>query len=241
MIFALDGIGSRNEVGEWISRLMPIIRRFKVGKELFTREGPGIVEFIHERGGKVFLDLKYHDIPETVRRAVEAAGALGVEMLDVHALGGRRMMEAAREAAEQIRSARNGEEPRVVAVTVLTSMQQDDVEELGIKMNMENLVLHLAKSAWDAGLDGVVASPWEVRRIREEIGDRFLIVTPGVRTRGGSHDDQKRVSTPEEAVGAGADFIVVGRDIKTAKDPIMKAKQIESEITHTLAKRRGNG
>lgn len=240
IIFALDGVGGKDDAGEWVRRLSPVVKRFKVGKELFTRQGPDVVKVITDFGARVFLDLKFHDIPETVNRAVRAAGDLGVEIINVHALGGREMMQAAREAADEVRRSDPGREFKVVAVTLLTSLGQEDIHELGIEMTVDNLVCHLSKSAREAGLDGVVASPWEAEDIRREAGRDFLIITPGIRTTSGSQDDQKRVDTPEAAITAGADLIVVGRDIRRAKDPAAKGKEIEEKIAISLAKRRAN-
>jgi len=240
IIFALDGIGGKGDVGEWVHRLSPVVKRFKVGKELYTRQGPDVVRVITDFGARVFLDLKFHDIPETVNRAVRAAGDLGVEIVNIHAFGGREMMQAAREAADEVRRSDPGREFKVVAVTLLTSLGQEDIRELGIGMTVENLVGHLSKTAREAGLDGVVASPWEAERIRKEAGRDFLIITPGIRTVSGSQDDQKRVSTPEEAINAGADLIVVGRDVRRAEDPAAKCKEIEEKIAVSLAKRGSN-
>lgn len=230
LIFALDGIRERKEVENWVKRLFPLVYRFKVGKELFTREGPEVVKAIRGSGGEVFLDLKFHDIPETVARAVEAASGLGVEILNVHASGGKAMMKAAREAASAGGEGRAGKAPRIVAVTVLTSLNQNDLREMGLEIEMEKLVLNLARLAREAGLDGVVASPWEARAIRRELGEDFLIITPGIRSGTGKNDDQKRVSTPESALAAGASLIVVGRDIRNAEDPVAQAQAIEARI-----------
>ncbi|MCX5858993.1 MAG: orotidine-5'-phosphate decarboxylase [Proteobacteria bacterium] len=230
LIFALDGIRERKEVENWVKRLFPLVYRFKVGKELFTREGPEVVKIIRGSGGEVFLDLKFHDIPETVARAVEAASGLGVEILNVHASGGKAMMKAAREAASAGGEGSAWKAPRIVAVTVLTSLNQNDLREMGLEIEMEKLVLNLARLAREAGLDGVVASPWEARAIRRELGEDFLIITPGIRSGPGKNDDQKRVSTPESALAAGASLIVVGRDIRNAEDPVGQAQAIEARI-----------
>ncbi|MDD5224746.1 MAG: orotidine-5'-phosphate decarboxylase [bacterium] len=228
LIFALDGIRERRDAENWVRRLFPLVYRFKVGKELFTREGPEVIKAIRGSGGEVFLDLKFHDIPETVARAVEAASGLGVEILNVHASGGKTMMKAAREAAL---AGSGGRAPRVVAVTVLTSLNQNDLREIGFEIEMEKLVLNLARLAREAGLDGVVASPLEARAIRRELGEDFLIITPGIRSGPGKNDDQKRVATPESALAAGASLIVVGRDIRNAADPVAQAQAIEARIS----------
>lgn len=230
LIFALDGFRERKEVEHWVKQLYPVIYRFKVGKELFTREGPEIIKTIQGQGGKIFLDLKFHDIPETVARAVEVASRLGVEILNVHALGGKEMMKAARKAARIVREEKDGKDTKIVAVTVLTSLNQEDLREMGLEIGVEELVLTLARLAREAGLDGVVASPWEVRKIREGQGEDFIIITPGIRSGPGKNDDQKRVSTPESAIAAGASMIVVGRDIRNAPDPVGQARAMEEKI-----------
>lgn len=233
LIFALDGVKERKEVEQWVKRLYPVIYRFKVGKELFTREGPEIIKTIQGQGGEIFLDLKFHDIPETVARAVEVASRLGVEILNVHALGGKEMMKAARKAARTVWEEKDGKETKIVAVTVLTSLNQEDLREMGLEIGVERLVLNLARLAREAGLDGVVASPWEARKIREGQGEDFIIITPGIRSGPGKNDDQKRVSTPEDAIAAGASMIVVGRDIRNAPDPVGQARVMEEKIAQS--------
>jgi orotidine-5'-phosphate decarboxylase len=197
---------------------------FKVGSHLFTAEGPGFVRELTARGDRVFLDLKYHDIPNTVASAVRAAARLGVWMLNVHASGGRGMMRAAREAAHQ---GEDGHVPLVIAVTVLTSFDGPSLADVGIERQVIAHVEHLALLAQDAGLDGVVASPVETRRLRERCGPGFLIVTPGIRSgplKAG--DDQIRTMTAAEAVRAGANYLVVGRPLIAASDPAAAADDI---------------
>jgi orotidine-5'-phosphate decarboxylase len=197
---------------------------FKVGSHLFTAEGPGFVRELTARGDRVFLDLKYHDIPNTVASAVRAAARLGVWMLNVHASGGRGMMRAAREAAHQ---GEDGHVPLVIAVTVLTSFDGPSLADVGIERQVIAHVEHLALLAQDAGLDGVVASPVETRRLRERCGPGFLIVTPGIRSgppKAG--DDQMRTMTAAEAVRAGANYLVVGRPLIAASDPAAAADDI---------------
>lgn len=214
-------------------------RIYKVGSELFTRCGPAAVKLLKERGKDVFLDLKFHDIPNTVAGAVAAAVALGVKMLNVHASGGVEMMKAAAEAARPKKSGSEesrsmGESvgpPKVLAVTVLTSIDKKILEnEVGCRRKVEEQVLHLARLAKEAGLDGVVASPKEVVLIRENLGRDFLIVTPGIRPLWAAKGDQKRVMTPAEAVRAGADHIVIGRPITASDDPKGAFDRILTEI-----------
>lgn len=198
---------------------------YKIGKQLFTAEGPGIVRDLVSSGRKVFLDLKFHDIPNTVGAAVAQAGELGVSMLTVHASGGGRMLRAAAEAAAQSPS-----KPTVLAVTVLTSLSDDDLSEIGVAGNVMTQVLRLASLARNAGCGGVVASAREARELRRELGQEFTIVTPGVRPAGAAVGDQARVVTPAEALAAGATYLVVGRPILEANDPSAAAKNILQEI-----------
>ncbi len=191
---------------------------FKVGKELFTAEGPGLVRELCASGEKVFLDLKFHDIPNTVAGAVSRAAALGVSLINVHAAGGTAMMKAA--------VAARGSQARLLAVTVLTSLDAEQLRAIGFAEPPDRLVLRLARLALDCGLDGVVAAPTEVAMLRRELGNDFLIVTPGVRPAGSEPHDQARVATPAEAVRNGADYIVVGRPITQAADAAAAAAAI---------------
>ncbi len=200
--------------------------RMKIGKELFTRGGPAVVEAVMARGFEVFLDLKFHDIPNTVAAACRAAAELGVWMMNVHASGGRRMMEAAREALEQAGSGR----PRLIAVTVLTSLDQADLREIGWQGTPAENVMRLAGLARDCGLDGVVCSPREAAELRQAMGEEFLLVTPGVRPAGSEAGDQRRVMTPAEALAAGATHLVIGRPITRAPDPAQALASIEAEL-----------
>jgi len=199
-------------------RVAPHLAAVKIGNQLFTAEGPAAVATMRDMGLQVFLDLKYHDIPNTVAQAVASASRLGVWMLNVHASGGAEMMRAAAAVAGR---------PIVLGVTVLTSMDESLLQAtLGTTRTLRSQVTHLAREAQAAGLDGVIASPQEIQEIREACGARFLIVTPGVRPAGAAPDDQKRVLTPAEAIRAGADYVVIGRPILAAPDPAEAARRI---------------
>lgn len=206
-------------------RLDPARVRVKVGKELFTGAGPRVVQDLSALGFEVFLDLKYHDIPNTVAGACRAAAELGVWMVNVHALGGRRMLEAAREAV-----AASHRPPLLIAVTVLTSLDAGDLRDLGVSEGPEALVLRLAKLTADCGLDGVVCSPREIVPLRAALPSGFALVTPGIRPGGGSTGDQKRVLGPREALALGASYLVIGRPITAAADPLEALAAIEAEI-----------
>jgi orotidine-5'-phosphate decarboxylase len=207
---------------------------FKVGKELFTAAGPDVVRALVAKGDRVFLDLKYHDIPNTVAGAVRSASELGVWMLNVHASGGRPMMEAARRAAEE-HGAKSGAAPLVIAVTVLTSLDAATLASVGVAASPLDQVVMLARLAQAARLDGVVASPRETAAIRQACGPDFLIVTPGIRGGAASSgpDDQQRTLTPGEAVAAGSSYLVVGRPITGAADPVAAARRIAAEMKVT--------
>jgi len=206
-------------------QLSPDECRLKVGKELFTRCGPALVDNLQQRGFEIFLDLKYHDIPNTVAGAVRAAAELGVWMVNVHVSGGRRMMEAACEALSSF-SAR----PLLIGVTVLTSMSDEDLVELGYSQTAQQRVLSLAELAQASGLDGVVCSAREAAPLRAERGQKFCLVTPGIRLAGDAAGDQRRVVTPEEAVSWGSDYLVIGRSITAAADPQSALRQVYSEL-----------
>ncbi|SDJ37256.1 orotidine-5'-phosphate decarboxylase [Billgrantia gudaonensis] len=206
-------------------RLDPMRCRVKVGKELFTRSGPDVVEALHGRGFEVFLDLKFHDIPNTVAGAVQAAAEQGVWMVNVHASGGRRMMEGARERLD-----RHGLTTRLIAVTVLTSLERADLVEVGVNEPAETQVERLALLAKESGMDGVVCSAHEAGRLRECCGDDFLKVTPGIRPRFAAGDDQRRIMTPGQALVAGSTHLVVGRPVTQADDPMAALSAIEKEL-----------
>jgi orotidine-5'-phosphate decarboxylase len=233
LIVALD-LPSGNAATRMAERLQGHAGMFKVGSELFTAEGPVPVRYLVTTGQRVFLDLKFHDIPNTVRAAARQAAELGVSMVNVHASGGRKMLEAALEGARCVGTvAGNGTRPKVLAVTILTSLESQDLEELGISGPPLEAVIRLARLAQSAGLDGVVASPRETSAIRSACGSRFLIVTPGIRPASAAADDQARIATPASAIAAGADYLVVGRPITGAPDPVAAADAIVAEMeTH---------
>lgn len=230
IIFALD-VESMALAEQWAERLAPHVGMFKIGKQLFTACGPAVVRAIRERGGEVFLDLKYHDIPNTVALASLEAARLGVRLFNLHALGGYEMM--ARTVERVKREFPDSSRPRVLAVTILTSSTAETLREVGIDLPVAEVVVKLARLAQKAGIDGVVASPLEIPLIREACGRDLLIVTPGVRPASASTDDQKRVMTPAGAVKAGADYLVIGRPISAAEDPIKAAESIVAEIMAT--------
>ena len=232
-----------------VERLEPGSTRLKIGNELFTAAGPALVETLQERGFEIFLDLKYHDIPNTVAAACARAAALGVWMVNVHASGGRRMLEAAREA---VPSHRGGTGTRLIAVTVLTSLEREDLLDTGLDVDPVDQVRRLARLAREAGLDGVVCSPREIGVVREVAAGEtsFLAVTPGVRPRrrgegeeasgagirslGGTPDDQRRTATPREAILAGGDHLVIGRAVTQASDPAAALGEIAEEVDRAL-------
>ncbi|HXV20299.1 MAG TPA: orotidine-5'-phosphate decarboxylase [Desulfuromonadales bacterium] len=235
LIFALD-VDAFAEAEKWVRQLHGQVGVFKVGKQLFTRCGPEVVQMVRAEGGEVFLDLKYHDIPNTVAMAGVEACRLGVRMFNVHALGGREMM--ARTVAEvDARYPRGSKErPLLLAVTILTSSSEETLREVGIERPVREMVPRLARLAQEAGMDGVVASPQEVDLIRAACGADFAIVTPGVRPASAALDDQKRVMTPGEAIAAGADYLVIGRPISAAADPVEAAERILDEMALALGR-----
>lgn len=208
-------------------RLDPQWCRLKVGKELFTAAGPALVEQLIALGYDVFLDLKFHDIPNTTASAVKAAAELGVWMVNVHASGGERMLVAARERLEQVR----GPRPLLIAVTVLTSMEEGELRALGVERTTDEQVLHLARLSQRCGLDGVVCSAREAPQLRTALGDDFTLVTPGIRPAGSPADDQRRTMTPREAIAAGSHYLVVGRPITQAADPATACHELAQSLT----------
>ncbi|HQT25462.1 MAG TPA: orotidine-5'-phosphate decarboxylase [Burkholderiales bacterium] len=203
--------------------LDPSLCRLKVGKELFTSSGPHLVENLMGKGFEIFLDLKFHDIPNTVASACKAASSLGVWMMNVHALGGSTMMKAARSALEDSSSA-------LIAVTLLTSMGPEDIREIGLSGEPDEVVERLADLAKTSGLDGVVCSAREAALLRKKFGSDFLLVTPGIRPSGSEPGDQRRVMTPREAILNGSDYLVMGRPIREAADPNREIEKILEEI-----------
>jgi orotidine-5'-phosphate decarboxylase len=228
LLVALD-VDSAKQAHELADRLRGAVGGFKIGKQLFTSEGPSLVEALVARGDRVFLDLKYHDIPNTVAGAVAAATRLGAWMVNVHASGGRAMMRAAREAADREGARLHRRPPLVVAVTVLTSMDQAGLAEVGVTTPVGEQVERLAALAHAAGLDGVVASPLEIDVIRRRFGHSFAVVTPGIRGAGDAKGDQSRTMSAPEALAAGATYLVVGRPITSAPDPRAAAERIAAE------------
>ncbi len=224
VIVALDFPDEKSAMA-LVGQLQPSLCRLKVGKELFTRLGPAFVEKLVTAGFDVFLDLKFHDIPNTVAAACDAAADLGVWMMNLHASGGRKMMESARE-----RLAGKAHQPRLIAVTILTSLGEADIHEIGFQGTPGENVLRLAALAESSGLDGVVCSPLEAAAIRARTGDDFLLVTPGVRPATAALDDQKRVMTPADAMAAGSSYLVIGRPVTAAPDPLQALKDINASL-----------
>lgn len=224
IIVALD-FPSAQQALEFVEHLEPDMCRLKVGKELFTLAGPDLVRQLTDRGFDVFLDLKFHDIPNTVAQACKAAASLGVWMVNVHALGGRTMMQAAREGLDGV-----VQPPLLIAVTILTSMASKDLQEVGLAADPQENVMHLAALAKASGLDGVVCSSREVTALRTALGNEFCLVTPGIRPTGSDSGDQKRVMTPTEAIRAGSDYLVIGRPITRADDPVATLEQLNLEL-----------
>ena len=225
IIVALD-FPDRRKALNFARSVSPQQCRLKVGKELFTSAGPTLVEELVAQGFDVFLDLKYHDIPNTVGKAVAAAANLGAWMLNVHALGGKTMMRAAREAIETV-----SQRPLLIAVTVLTSQSQNDLQDLGISLPLPQLVERLARAAMECGLDGVVCSAQEAKILRACLGDEALLVTPGIRPEWAASDDQQRIVTPRQAIDDGASYLVIGRPITQHDDPPEALRTISATLT----------
>lgn len=225
IIVALD-YASATDALVLVDQLDPTLCRVKVGKELFTREGPSVVSALQARGFEVFLDLKFHDIPNTVASAVHAAADLGVWMVNVHASGGRRMMTAARERLQQ-----HNYSTLLIAVTVLTSSERSDLAEIGLDLEPITQVQRLAQLTKDCGLHGVVCSAQEATILRAAHEQPFALVTPGIRPVGSASDDQRRVMTPKQAVDVGVDYMVIGRPITQAAKPIVALESILAELS----------
>lgn len=224
IIIALDYPEPRVAL-DMVERLEPGRCRLKVGKELFTRGGPPLVEALQKKGFEIFLDLKFHDIPNTVAGACAAAADLGVWMVNVHALGGRRMLSAAREALNKTPNP-----PLLIAVTILTSMGETDIQDIGLTGTPADNVARLAGLAHDSGLDGVVCSPQEVSMLRQRFSSAFCLVTPGIRPVWSAKGDQARITTPADAIRLGSSYLVIGRPITAAAEPMTALAAIEQEI-----------
>ena len=224
IVVALDFDNGKQAL-ELVERLDPQRCRLKVGKELFTSEGPQLVESLQKKNFDVFLDLKFHDIPNTTAKAVAAAANMGVWMVNVHASGGQRMMEAAAESLQGFQ-----QKPILIAVTVLTSMEQQDLAGIGLDVTPQQQVERLARLTQDSGLDGVVCSAQEAQSLKQLCGSGFQLITPGIRPSFAQQGDQRRVMTPEQAMQAGVDYMVIGRPITQAKDPIEALTLIEQEL-----------
>ncbi|GAA5217956.1 orotidine-5'-phosphate decarboxylase [Corallincola platygyrae] len=225
VIVALD-YPSQEEALAFVDRIDPNLCRLKVGKEMFTLFGPDYVRALHGRGFEVFLDLKFHDIPNTVARAVAASAELGVWMVNVHASGGEQMMVKAREALEVY----GDDRPKLIAVTVLTSMNASDLNGIGIAESPDEQVFRLAQLTKNAGLDGVVCSAQEATKLKAELGQDFQLITPGIRPAGADVGDQHRVMTPRAAIEAGSDYLVIGRPITKSDSPVEVLKQINASL-----------
>lgn len=227
IIVALDYSDAQPAL-ELVARLEPGLCRLKVGIELFNTAKPQLIELLMQRGFEIFLDLKFHDIPNTTAQACKAAAELGVWMVNVHALGGRKMMEAARDVMSQYTNS-----PKLIAVTLLTSMAQEDFADLGIAATPADMVLRLARLARDSGLDGVVCSAQEAALLRQHCGNEFCLVTPGIRSADAVADDQSRIMTPCAALDQGANYLVIGRPITRAADPLQALQNIIKQIEKT--------
>ncbi|WP_269619257.1 orotidine-5'-phosphate decarboxylase [Zhongshania sp. BJYM1] len=225
LIVALD-FAVRADLDALVDRLDPSLCRLKVGKELFTLYGPEIVKDLHARGFEVFLDLKFHDIPNTTAAAVAAAAELGVWMVNVHASGGMKMMSAAKTALQPY----GKDAPLLIAVTVLTSMQSEELAAIGVRDDAPTQVNRLASLAVDCGLDGVVCSAQEAPMLRGPVPDNFLLVTPGIRPEGSEQGDQQRIATPKEAMTMGSNYLVIGRPITRSADPLAALKKINASL-----------
>ncbi|MEI9479615.1 MAG: orotidine-5'-phosphate decarboxylase [Deltaproteobacteria bacterium] len=230
IIFALD-VEHFSEAQQWVNLLKDQVGMFKVGKQLFTHAGPKVIDMIRKRSQNIFLDLKFHDIPTTVAKAGAEATKLNVSMFDLHALGGSEMMRKTVEASRATAKEFGIPKPLILAITILTSMDEDSLKEVGIRGPLLEEVGQLALLAMKAGVDGVVASPQEIGIIRQKCGEKLLIVTPGIRLPSDKKDDQKRTLSPKEAISAGADYLVIGRPIKEAKDPLEAVQRIVEDIS----------
>jgi orotidine-5'-phosphate decarboxylase len=229
LIVALD-VDNLEQAKDLVRLLAPEVGMFKIGKQLFTHAGPQAVRLIQDLGGEIFLDLKFHDIPNTVAKAAIEATRLGVRMFNVHASGSLEMMRTTVKEVERVSRQQKLRRPIMLAVTVLTSLGQEDLQRVGVERKVADQVVRLALLTKQAGMDGVVASSHEVSDIRAACGRQFVIVTPGIRPAEANRDDQQRVMTPGDAVRAGVDYIVVGRPILESKDPVKAARTIVAEM-----------
>ena len=237
LILAVD-TPSFDEARRYLDELHQHVGVFKIGLQLFTHYGPEILKIFQSANARIFLDCKFLDIPNTVAKAAEEATAHGVQMFTIHASGGASMLKAAASSVAEAARKHNKPEPIVLAVTVLTSISQDSLnQELGVSGSVEDQVLRLAKQCRDSGIKGLVASPEEVKRLRQELGDTMVIVTPGVRPSWADANDQSRFTTPYQAIENGSDYLVVGRPITSATNPKEAAKKIVAEIEDALSKR----
>lgn len=235
IVVALD-VDTAEQALSLVKDLRGVVGMFKVGKQLFTAAGPDVVRKIIAMGERVFLDLKFHDIPNTVAKAGVEAARLGVSIFNLHAMGGSKMMRAAADAVNEIAERENISRPLILGVTVLTSHTQESLNEVGIEKKLEEEVVALAQLCSASGIDGVVASPQEIVPIREAVDNSgFVILTPGVRPAGAALNDQSRVMTPAEAIRAGANYLVVGRPITAAENPVKAAQKILEEIEQATA------
>ena len=229
LIYALDADGLE-DAKKWIDILSGSVNVFKIGFQLFLREGPKVVDLVHDSGAKVFLDLKFHDIPFTVASAAKEAVQMGVYMFNVHGSGGADMMKQTALAAKEESEKLGAQKPIILAVTMLTSLDEAAVKQIGYSLSPDEMVVRLCKLAKESGLSGVVSSPLEAAKIRAAFGNDFIIVCPGIRPAGSDKNDQSRISTPYETIKAGASHLVVGRPIRNAKDPKDAAENIIKEI-----------
>jgi len=229
LIVALD-VDNLEQAKDLVRLLAPEVGMFKIGKQLFTHAGPQAVRLTQDLGGEIFLDLKFHDIPNTVAKAAIEATRLGVRMFNVHASGSLEMMRTTVKEVERVSRQQKLRRPIMLAVTVLTSLGQEDLQRVGVERKVADQVVRLALLTKQAGMDGVVASSHEVSDIRAACGRQFVIVTPGIRPAEANRDDQQRVMTPHDAVRAGVDYIVVGRPILESKDPVKAARTIVAEM-----------
>ena len=232
LVVALD-VDGLDQAEELVRRLAGEVGMFKIGKQLFTHAGPQAVRLVQELGGEIFLDLKFHDIPNTVAKASVEATRMGVKMFNVHASGSLEMMRTTVKEVRRVCRQEKRRRPLMLAVTVLTSLNQEDLKRVGVERKVAAQVVRLALLTKEAGMDGVVASPHEVADIREQCGRRFVIVTPGIRPASGDRGDQKRVMTPADAVRGGVDYIIVGRPVIESKDPVGAAREIVAEMEST--------